>query len=180
MEELLLRSVVASWKLTINRLDAKFKSFNEEQLQKPIAPDRNRVIYLFGHLTGTHDRMLPLLGIGKSLYPELYSVYGANPDRALPDPLSASDLKKAWSEVNAAATFGIEHFSVEDWLEKHAAVSDEDFAKDRTRNRLSVVLNRTNHGLVDDANTFVVIGVGDAAEHHCAQAIWADFDTSPA
>src|ERR1700744_4227628 len=65
--------------------------------------------------------------------------------RALPDPLSANDLKNAWSEVNAAATFGIEGFSVENWLKKHPAVSDEDFARDRTRNRLSVVLNRTNH-----------------------------------
>ena len=145
MDELLLKSVVASWKLTINRLDAKFKSLTEEQLQTPVAPERNRVIYLFGHLTGTHDRMLPLLDIGESRYPELYAVYGANPDRALPDPLSANDLKQAWSEVNAAATFGIEKFSVEDWLKKHTAVSEEDFAKDRTRNRLSVVLNRTNH-----------------------------------
>ena len=145
MEELLLQSIVASWKLTINRLDAKFKSLNDEQLQERIAPDRNRVIYLFGHLTGTHDRMLPLLDIGESRYPELYAVYGANPDRALPDPLSANDLKRAWSEVNAAATVGIERFSIKDWLKKHTAISDEDFGKDRTRNRLAVVLNRTNH-----------------------------------
>jgi len=145
MEELFLKSVVASWKQTINRLDARFNSLNDEQLQERIAPDRNRVIYLFGHLTGTHDRMLPLLGIGECLYPELYPVYGANPDRALPDPLSATDLKKAWGEVNAAATSGIEKFSIDDWLKKHTAVSDEDFAKDPTRNRLAVVLNRTNH-----------------------------------
>jgi DinB superfamily len=145
MEELLLKSVVASWKQTINRLDARFNSLNDEQLQKQVTPGRNRVIYLFGHLTGTHDRMLPLLGIGECLYPELYPVYGANPDRALPDPLSATDLKKAWGEVNAAATLGIEKFSVDDWLKKHIAVSDEDFAKDPTRNRLAVVLNRTNH-----------------------------------
>jgi hypothetical protein len=145
MEELLLKSVVASWKQTINRLDAKFKSLNDEQLQKQVAPDRNRVIYLLGHLTETHDRMLPLLGIGECLYPELYAVYGANPDHALADPLSANDLKRAWSEVNAAATSGIEKFSTDDWLKKHTAVSDEDFAKDPTRNRLAVVLNRTNH-----------------------------------
>jgi hypothetical protein len=96
MEELLLKSVVASWKQTINCLDAKFNSLNDEQLQKHVAPDRNRVIYLLGHLTGTHDRMLPLLSIGECLYPELYPVYGANPDRALSDPLAASNLKKAW------------------------------------------------------------------------------------
>src|ERR1700722_7970239 len=89
--------------------------------------------------------MLPLLGIGECLYPELYPVYGANPDRGLPDPFSATDLKKAWGEVNAAATSGIEKFSIDDWLKKHTAISDEDFAKDPTRNHLAVVLNRTNH-----------------------------------
>jgi hypothetical protein len=31
------------------------------------------------------------------------------------------------------------------WLKKHTAVSDEDFSKNPTRNRLAVFLNRTNH-----------------------------------
>jgi hypothetical protein len=30
-------------------------------------------------------------------------------------------------------------------IEKHTAMSDEDFAKDLGRNRLAVVLSRTNH-----------------------------------
>jgi hypothetical protein len=145
LEEILVKSVVASWKLIINRLDARFASLDEAHLQKQVAPGRNRVLYLLGHLTGTHDRMLPLLGISDSLYPELYSVYGANPDRALPDPLSAKVLMRAWADVNAAVSAGIESFTVDDWLKKHNAISDEEFVKDPTRNRLSVVLNRTNH-----------------------------------
>ena len=35
-------------------------------------------------------------------------------------------------------------------------------------------------GLVDDTNAVVVIGVGDAAEHHRAQAIGANLDAGPA
>jgi hypothetical protein len=34
---------------------------------------------------------------------------------------------------------------LEDWLKKHTAVSDEDFVKDPTRNRLAILMNRTNH-----------------------------------
>jgi hypothetical protein len=32
-----------------------------------------------------------------------------------------------------------------DWLERHAAVSVEDFAKDGSRNRFAILLGRTNH-----------------------------------
>jgi DinB family protein len=145
MGELLSQTVVASWKQIVNRLDQRFAPLDDEQLQKQVAPNKNRLFYLLGHLTVVHDRMLPLLRIGERLHPQLDEVYLANPDRTLPDPLPAADLKKAWSEVNDAITSAVERFSPEDWLEKHTAVSDEDFAREPTRNRLAVFLSRTNH-----------------------------------
>ena len=42
-----------------------------------------------------------------------------------------------------ASGFHYGHF--DDWLKKPTAVSDEDFSKNPTRNRLAVFLNRTNH-----------------------------------
>ena len=32
-----------------------------------------------------------------------------------------------------------------DWLQRHSAVSAEDFAKDASRNRFAILLSRTNH-----------------------------------
>ena len=32
-----------------------------------------------------------------------------------------------------------------DWVQRHSAVSEEDFAKDASRNRFSILLSRTNH-----------------------------------
>jgi hypothetical protein len=145
MEELLVQTVIASWKQIVSRLDQRFAPLDDEQLQKQVAPDKNRLFYLLGHLTVVHDRMLPLLGIGERMHPQLDEVYLTNPDRMLADPLSAADLKKAWSEVNAAIDSAVETFSAQDWLKKHTAVSDEDFAKEPTRNRLAVFLSRTNH-----------------------------------
>jgi uncharacterized damage-inducible protein DinB len=145
MDELFVATVVTSWKQIVNRLDERLAPLGDEQFQKQIAPNKNRLFYLLGHLTVVHDRMLPLLGIGERLHPELDEAYLANPDRTFPDPLSAADLKKAWSEVNTAITSAVEKFSVQDWLKKHTAVSSEDFSKDPTRNRLAVFLNRTNH-----------------------------------
>lgn len=145
MDDLLVKTVVTSWKQIVNRLDERFAPLDDEQLQKQIAPNKNRLFYLLGHLTAVHDRMLPLLGIGERQHPELDEVYLSNPDRKLSDPLSAADLRKVWSEVNTAITSAVEKFSVDDWLKQHAAVSDEDFSKDPTRNRLAVFLNRANH-----------------------------------
>lgn len=145
MENAFINIVVTSWKQVVGRLDKRFAPLDDEQLQLQIAPNRNRLFYLLGHLTAVHDRMLPLLSIGERLHPELDEVYIANPDRTFPDAVSAADLKKAWNEVNTALISGVEKFSADDWLKKHASVSDEDFAKDPTRNRLAVFLNRTNH-----------------------------------
>ena len=145
MDQRIVTTVVASWKQIVIRLDERFAPLDDGQLEKQVAPNKNRLLYLLGHLTAVHDRMLPLLGIGERLHPELDEAYISNPDRTISDPLSAADLKKAWSEVNATIISAVEKFSADDWLKKHATVSDEDFTKDPTRNRLAVFLNRTNH-----------------------------------
>lgn len=145
VEELLIRTALNSWKLVIGRADHEIAPLSDEQLQRQVAPGRNRLQYLVGHLTVAHDRMFPMLGLGERLHPELDEAYFTNPDRMVPDPISGSDLKRAWSEVNSKLTAAFETFTPKEWMQKHAAVSDEDFAKDPTRNRLAVLMSRTNH-----------------------------------
>jgi hypothetical protein len=144
-EELLSITALNSWKLVISRLDQNLAALSDEQFQKQVAPGKNRLFYLVGHLTAVHDRLFPMLGIGERLHPELDEPYIANPDRAFTDPVSTSGLRKAWTEVNSSLTVAFEKFTPGDWLQKHSAVSDEDFAKDPMRNRLAVVMSRTNH-----------------------------------
>jgi DinB superfamily len=144
-EEILSVTVLNSWKLVISRFDKVLSELSDEQLQEQIAPGKNRVFYLVGHLIATHDRMFPLLGLGERLHPELDEKYIANPDRVLVDPLSTTELRRAWAEVNSKLTIGLERFTLEDWLQKHTAVSDEDFVTDPTRNRIAVVISRTSH-----------------------------------
>ena len=138
-------TVLVSWKLVIGRFEKAFVPLTDEQLEKQIARGRNRLLYLLGHLIATNDRMFPLLGLGERLHPYLDEVYISNPDGSLPDPVSAVELKKIWSEVNGRLTTEFEKFTPSEWLQKLSSVSDEDFAKDQSRNRLAVVINRTNH-----------------------------------
>lgn len=144
-EEMLSRTALHSWKLVIGRFSDAIAPLSDEQLQKQVAPGKNRLLYLVGHLTAVHDRMFPMLGLGERLHPELDDIYITSPDRTRPDPVSAGELKQAWSEVNTRLTAAFEKLTPQQWLEKHTAVSDEDFAKDPTRNRLAVVMSRTNH-----------------------------------
>lgn len=144
-EELLGITALNSWKLVIGRFDKNLMALTDEQLQKQVAPGKNRLFYLVGHLTAVHDRMLPMLGIGERLHPELDEPFITNPDKALADSISTSDLKEAWTAVNQKLTAAFERFTPEDWVQKHTAVSDDDFAKDATRNRIAVVMSRTNH-----------------------------------
>jgi len=71
--------------------------------------------------------------------------YIANTDRVVANALSATELRRVLSEVNNRLTAAFERFTLEDWLHKHTAVSGEEFVKVPTRNRLAIVLSRTNH-----------------------------------
>jgi hypothetical protein len=144
-EELFAGIAVNSWKQIIARLDKMFSDIRDEDLKQHVAPGRNRVFYLLGHLTAVHDRMLPLLGLGERLHPELDAAFLDNPDGPAANEVSTADLRKAWTEVNSKLTAAFEALRPAQWLEKHTAVSEQDFAKEPHRNRLSVLLSRTNH-----------------------------------
>src|ERR1700730_5411958 len=51
------------WKTQIDRADKLFGTLSSEGVLREIAPGRNTVLYLWGHLTAIHDAMLPLLGL---------------------------------------------------------------------------------------------------------------------
>ncbi len=112
---------------------------------REVAPGRNRLIYLWGHLTAIHDAMFPILGLGERLHAELDAIFISPPDKTVAQLPSARQLKKYWDEVNGKLLSQFENLSADEWLLRHHAMSEEDDAKDPTRNRLAVLLSRTNH-----------------------------------
>jgi hypothetical protein len=144
-EEILAATALHSWKLVIGRFNDFVAPLSDEQLQRQVAPGRNRLVYLVGHLTATNDRLFPMLGLGQRLYPEFDEPYLANPDRTLPDPATPSEVKNAWTEVNSKLTAAFEALTPKEWLQKHSAVTTEEFAKEPLRNRLAVLMSRTGH-----------------------------------
>ena len=133
------------WKAQIERADKLFGSLSSEEVQREIAPGKNRLLYLWGHLTAIHDAMLPLLGIGERLLPEFDVAFVSNPDKSQAAIPSHEKVRQAWKTVNGELLKGLEKMSWSDWLQRHTAVSEEDFAKDTSRNRFAILLSRTNH-----------------------------------
>src|SRR2546427_11482208 len=69
------------WKTQIDRSDKLFGSLSSEEVLWEIALGRNRLLYLWGHLTAIHDAMLPLLGLRARLHPEFDVAFVSNPDK---------------------------------------------------------------------------------------------------
>jgi len=134
-----------AWKTQIDRADKLFGTLSSEEVLREIAPGRNRLLYLWGHLTAIHDAMLPLLGLGERLHPEFDAAFVSNPDKSQAATPSHEQVRQAWNAVNIDLRKGLEGLSSSDWLQRHTAVSEEDFAKDTSRNRFAVLLSRTNH-----------------------------------
>jgi len=144
-ETSLTDSALRGWKLNIDRTGKFFGALSEVQLLQEIAPGKNRLIYLWGHLTAINDALLPLLGLGQRLHPELDAMFVSNPDRSLKKPLSGEELKRVWDETNDALWMAFSRLSATEWLQKHTAVSEEDFKQEPYRNRFTILLGRTAH-----------------------------------
>ena len=134
-----------TWNAQIDRADKLFGGLSSEEVLRDIAPGRNRLLYLWGHLTAIHDAMLPLLGLGERLHPEFDVAFVSNPDKSQASIPSLEQVRQAWNKVNAELSKGFERMSSSNWLQRHSAVSAEDFAKDTSRNRFAILLSRTNH-----------------------------------
>lgn len=137
--------VLESFKSNYKRATKLLNEISDEDLLQEIATFKNTGHYLLGHLIAVHDNMMPLLGLGESLYPELVEVFIKNPDKSTFQKPSVAHLRTQWEQVHNELFAKLESLSAEQWFEKHTAVSDEDFAKEPHRNRLNVVLSRANH-----------------------------------
>jgi DinB superfamily len=141
----LIDSALRGWKSNVERAEKLFGALSLEQLEQEVAPGKNRLIYLWGHLAATNDALLPLLGIGERLHPEFDGMFISNPDKSVQLTVSEESLKAAWQEINQKLWDGLVNFSASDWAQRHSAVSEEDFEREPHRNRFTVLLGRTAH-----------------------------------
>jgi hypothetical protein len=144
-ENLFVKMVLNAWELNIKRASSTIEGFTDDYLFTEVSPGKNRVVYLLGHLTAVHDNMQPLLGIGERMYPQLDEIFVSNPDKKIKTLPPVKDLRANWTNLNEVLASKFHKMPVEEWFQKHSSISDEDFAKEPHRNKLSIVITRTNH-----------------------------------
>ena len=143
--EIAVKMVLERWNASIKNVDTLLELLNDEKLSNEIAPNKNRGIYILGHLIAVHDDMLVLLNMGEKVYPELNEPFIKLADKATDKIPTLAELRAYW--INQCNIMN-EQFSTmkpTDWFEKHTAVTAEDFEKEPTRNKLNIIITRTSH-----------------------------------
>ncbi len=143
--QLFIKMTFDAFKFQLDRADKLFNSLTDEQLAQEVAPGRNSGTYLFGHLIAVHDAMLPLIGVGDKIHPELEEVFITKPDKSGLQKPPVSQLRDYWEQVNSMLVTKLESLTPEQWFGKHTAVSEEDFKKEPHRNKINILISRTNH-----------------------------------
>lgn len=140
-----IKMILDRWYGSIKNCSSILDSLSDEQLQKEIAPGKNRGIYLLGHLIAVHDDMLILMDMGEKLYPELNEPFIKLADKTTDLKPSAAELRNYWANQCQTLQQKFDALTAGQWFEKHTAVSAEDFATEPHRNKLNIVITRTSH-----------------------------------
>jgi hypothetical protein len=142
--EQLVDAGVRMWQTGVDRATKLFGGLSDEAWEKEVAPGKNRLIYLYGHLLAVSDAMIAQLRVGERLHPELDALFLKAADRTVELP-SAGKLKQWWDEVHELLKERMAALSAEEWAERHGVVSEEEFAKEPHRNRFTLLLGRAGH-----------------------------------
>lgn len=134
-----------SWRLYMDRAGKFFSSLSPANLQLEVAPARNRLIYIWGHLTAVNDAIFPLFAFGPKHFPELENIFIAQADRSMAQIPNGAELKEMWTEVDVALWQQFQKLSPSEWLQRHQGVSEEDFAREPHSTRYASLLGRSAH-----------------------------------
>lgn len=140
-----LKMVFDRWNASLKSCDNLLITLTDEVLQKQIAPNKNRGIYLLGHLIAVHDDMLILLDMGEKIYPELNEPFLKLADNLETKMPSVTELRTYWTTQCEILKQKFDALTPNQWFEKHTAVSQEEFEKEPHRNKLNIIITRTTH-----------------------------------
>jgi hypothetical protein len=143
--ELFVKMAMSNWEIQNSRLNKLLAKLTDNQLFTKTAPGRNSGLYILGHLTAVNDSMFPLLELGERLYPELEPIFIRNPDNSGIEKPLITAIKEYWNTMSTLLQQKMDAMQPHDWFTRHSAVSAEDFEKEPHRNKLNILINRTNH-----------------------------------
>ena len=122
------------WENKVQETTEVFRSLGESRAREAVAPGKNRVIYLLGHLLVMHDGIFETLELGGRTckgYDELFLL----PQHAANQYPSYHLLLEQWIALNKTLTFKLRQLSPQQWRSKHRYISEADFESHPNKNR---------------------------------------------
>jgi hypothetical protein len=144
-EEMLVTTALTAWSQWIGRASKFIQSISDEDFHLSVAPGKNRILYIVGHLIAVNDSMIPQLRLGEAGYSDLREIFVTQPDGAAAAVPTPAELRQHWQDLNVRLAANFAELTPAQWLERHSTVSEEDFASQPHRNRLAILLSRTSH-----------------------------------
>jgi hypothetical protein len=145
MKEIFVKMVLDAWTSRIRQTDKLLSELSDADLTREIAPGKNRGIYLLGHLAAVHDKLFYILDLGEPIYPQYEAIFVDNADHAMEPLPPVTETRKAWNDVNTQLSKQFSTIQPDQWFQRHLLVPEGDFVTEPHRNKLNVIINRTNH-----------------------------------
>ncbi|GAC1587892.1 MAG: hypothetical protein NVS3B19_07190 [Ginsengibacter sp.] len=89
--------------------------------------------------------MVKIFGLGQPLFPEYEQPFIRTPDHSGQEFPSPSELRENYKKHREELKSIFEKITLDEWMSKHSLMSDDDFEKEPTRNKMSVLLSRIHH-----------------------------------
>lgn len=144
-ETVFVQMALKAWNGQVKNADKFFAATPDADMTKEVAPGKNTASYLLGHLIAVNDGMIALFGLGNREYSDYDFPFVKTPDKSGISFPDIAALRTAWKQSNETLAAFFASMTPTQWMEKHTAMSDQDWINDPARNKLSVLLSRTNH-----------------------------------
>ena len=143
--QMFVTTAIMAWDQWSVRAGKLFDSISDERMLLPLAPGKNRPVYILGHLISVDEGLIPQLRLGETAYPHYRDIFVMQPDGAVVELPSIAELRQSWKDAHARLDDEMKKLAPEEWLERHSSVAEEDFAKEPHRNRIALLHSRTAH-----------------------------------
>jgi hypothetical protein len=143
-DKIIIDQLLGQWDSTIEKITQQFDALATWAIDEEVAPGRNTVLFIIGHLAVFQDRMIEAMELGERFFPELDEFF-ANPQNTQTLYPGFIELREKWITVSQYLAKAFRKLNIDDWLSKHHYVSESDFLREPHRNKLAILISRYAH-----------------------------------
>ncbi len=144
-KQIAIKMITDNWNVMVSKVNNIVNTYTDDELELPVAPEKNKVKWIIGHLAAVNDLTLSILGVSEVTNPKQANRFTKTPFNKAQNLISIKEIKEYWFKTSELINSGTKKFSANDWFQKHNSITAEEFVKEPHRNKLNVLMGRANH-----------------------------------